>query len=119
MDWAWLREQLEKAPEKKTLVAREQERPAVKAKREAFVDGQHALDASKLLFVDESGFRLGSPPNYGWAPTGKKSHGQATHGRWETMTMIGAISLDGWRGHDRRTDRWRNSFRICVPATKS
>lgn len=51
-----------------------------------------------MIFVDESGFRLGSPPNYGWAPIGEKSPGKATHGDWCTMTMIGALALDGWRG---------------------
>lgn len=51
-----------------------------------------------MIFVDESGFRLGSPPNYGWAPIGEKSPGRATHGDWCTMTMIGALALDGWRG---------------------
>jgi transposase len=50
------------------------------------------------VFLDESGFRLGSPPNYGWAPIGEKSPGKATLGAWCTMTMIGAIALDGWRG---------------------
>ena len=50
------------------------------------------------MFLDESGFRLGSPPNYGWAPRGDKSPGTATHGAWSTITMIGALALDGWRG---------------------
>jgi len=51
-----------------------------------------------LIFIDESGFKLGSPPNYGWAPVGEKAMGQAVHGNWKTMTMIGAIALDGFRG---------------------
>jgi transposase len=51
-----------------------------------------------LVFLDESGLRLGAPPNYGWAPVGEKAFGKATHGAWVTMTMIGAIALDGWRG---------------------
>jgi transposase len=50
------------------------------------------------VFLDESGFRLGSPPHYGWAPAGKKSPGKVTAGTWRTMTMIGALALDGWRG---------------------
>lgn len=50
------------------------------------------------MFLDESGFRLGSPPHYGWAPIGDKSFGKSTQGAWRTMTMIGAIALDGWRG---------------------
>jgi transposase len=84
--------------QKETVVAREQDRPDVEAKRATFVATQSSLDAARLIFVDESGFRLGSPPNYGWAPVGEKSPGKATHGDWCTMTMIGAIALDGWRG---------------------
>jgi transposase len=80
------------------VVAREQDRPDVLEKRAAFVATQSGLEAARLIFVDESGFRLGSPPNYGWAPKGEKSPGRATHGDWCTMTMIGAVALDGWRG---------------------
>lgn len=80
------------------MVAREQDRPDVVAKRLAFSQAQPTLDPSRLVFLDESGFRLGSPPNYGWAPVGHKSVGRATHGDWCTMTMIGPIALDGWRG---------------------
>ena len=85
-------------PQKKTLVARERDRPDVEAKRRAFIAAQPQLNPAKLVFLDESGFRLGSPPNYGWAPVGDKSPGKATHGDWCTMTMIGALALDGWRG---------------------
>jgi len=83
---------------KKIEIAREADRPDVCAKREAFLDLRPHLDPTKLMFIDESGFRLGSPPNYGWAPLGEKSIGRATHGNRCTMTMIGAIALDGWRG---------------------
>lgn len=41
--------------------------------------------------------RLGSPCRYGWAPSGKKAFGKA-HGHWRTITMLGAIGLDGFRG---------------------
>jgi len=58
---------------------------------------QRRLDAARLVFLDESGFRLGSPPHYGWAPVGTKSLGKATEASWRTMTMIGAVALDGWR----------------------
>jgi transposase len=84
--------------QKKTIHAREQDRPDVKKRRLAFLRRQLALRVTRLVFVDESGFRLGSPPNYGWAPIGDKSPGKATHGAWRTITMIGAIALNGWRG---------------------
>lgn len=69
----------------------------MQAKREAFISSQAGLDPERLIFLDESGFRLGSPPHYGWAPVGEKSCGKATHGDWCTMTMIGAIAAGGWR----------------------
>ena len=80
------------------MVAREQDRPDVQLKRAAFLAQQRSLDPTKLIFLDESGFRLGTPQTYGWAPLGEKAPGKATHGDWCTMTMIGAIALDGWRG---------------------
>ena len=42
--------------------------------------------------------RLGSPTRYGWAPCGQKALGKAIHGAWKTVTMLGAIALDGFRG---------------------
>jgi transposase len=42
--------------------------------------------------------RLGSPPRYGWAPSGEKSFGKAIHGAWKNVTMLGAIGLNGFRG---------------------
>ena len=56
------------------------------------------LEGGRLVFLDESGFRLDSPPRYGWAPIGKKSPGKGTHGKWNTMTLIGAVASDGFRG---------------------
>lgn len=84
--------------QKKTPVARERDRPEVQLKRNTFRFAQTRLDAKRLIFLDESGFRLGSPPHYGWAPLGQKSPGKSTQGAWTTMTMIGAIGLRGFRG---------------------
>jgi transposase len=85
-------------PQKKTPTARERDRPDVRDKRLAFAATQPRLDAARLIFIDESGFRLGSPPHYGWAPVGQKSPGKSVQGAWETITMIGAIGLEGFRG---------------------
>jgi transposase len=84
--------------QKKTPIAYERERDDVARKREAFVELQPHLDSRRLVFVDESGFRLGSPPRHGWAPRGEDSPGRGIHGRWEMVTMIGAIAHDGFRG---------------------
>lgn len=83
---------------KKTPSARERDRPEVKAKQDEFRSQQHLLEPSKRVFVDESGFRLGGTPRYGWAPRGEDAPGSHVQGKWETMTMVGALALDGFRG---------------------
>lgn len=83
--------------QKKTPVAYERDREDVVLKREAFLALQPDLDPSRLVFVDESGFRLGSSPRHGWAPRGEDSAGRGVYGKWEMVTMLGAIALDGFR----------------------
>jgi transposase len=70
----------------------------VQAKREIFAAEQRNLNSAKLVFLDESGSALGTPPRYGWAPIGEKAIGKSPQAAWQMMTMIGAIALDGWRG---------------------
>ena len=85
--------------QKKTPVARERDTPRVQQRREEFsAQEQPNLEPNCLVFVDESGFRLGSPPRYGWAPKGQDAPGKEVHGKWNTVTMLGAIALDGFRG---------------------
>jgi transposase len=84
--------------QKKTPIARERDTAAVQARRAAFLAAQAQLAAHRLIFVDESGFRLGSPPRYGWAPRGEDAPGKTVCGAWKTITMLGAIALDGVRG---------------------
>ena len=61
-----------------------------------FLEKQGSLDANKLVFIDESGFRLGTSTRYGWSPKGCDAPGKVPGG-WDTMTMIGGIALDGFR----------------------
>ena len=84
--------------QKKTPVARERDNAVVQARRAAFLQTQQQLDPTRLIFVDESGFRLGSSPRFGWAPRGIDAPGKCVHGAWQTVTMIGALALDGFRG---------------------
>jgi transposase len=57
-----------------------------------------ALDTERLVFLDESGLRLGTPPRYGWSRRGVDSPAGHVQGQWTTMTMMGAVGLDGFRG---------------------
>lgn len=79
-------------------MARERERPDVKQKQQKFLEKQAQLNPEKLVFVDESGFRLGGTPRYGWAPRGDDAPGSHVQGKWENVTMVGAMALDGFRG---------------------
>ncbi len=79
-------------------MANERERSDVKQKQKAFIDKQPHLDPEKLVFIDESGFRLGGTPRYGWAPRGDDAPGSHVQGRWENVTMVGAMALNGFRG---------------------
>lgn len=56
------------------------------------------MDGKRLIFIDESGYRLGGTPRYGWSPIGQDAYGGHIQGNWTMMTMIGAMSLDGFRG---------------------
>jgi len=52
---------------------------------------QAFLKPDRLVFLDESGFRLGASPRFGWAPRGEDAYGLGVYGHWEHVTMIGAI----------------------------
>ncbi|MCP4445252.1 MAG: hypothetical protein GY811_07910, partial [Myxococcales bacterium] len=77
--------------------ARERGREGVVAERAAFLDRQPSLDVRRLVFLDESGVRRGSSPRYGWAPLGQVAPGPVVGGHWQTISMIGAIAIDGIR----------------------
>ena len=79
-------------------MARERARPDVIEKQKKFKDKQRFLNSKKLIFIDESGFRLGGTPRYGWAPRGIDAPGSHVQGHWKKMTMIGAISIKNFRG---------------------
>ena len=79
-------------------MARERDRPEVLELVGVFEELQPTLDAKRLVFLDETAFRLGDTPRYGWARRGEDAMGLHVQGNWTTMTLIGAIALDGFRG---------------------
>lgn len=82
---------------KKTIFASERETDRVRKQREEFVEKRQDLESNRLVFIDESGMRLGSTTRYTWGRRGKKVFGFEKCA-WKTVTMIGAIALDGFRG---------------------
>jgi transposase len=92
--WKTLR-QLDLTRKKKTQHASEQNRPDVTAERQAWRDAQPKLDASKLIFIDESWVTTNMARRYGRAPRGERVIGHVPHGHWMTSTFIAGLRHDG------------------------
>jgi len=54
-----------------------------------------SLRPADLVFVDESGVATNMARRYGRAPGGQRAGGAVPHGRWERLTVLGGLSLDG------------------------
>jgi transposase len=52
------------------------------------------LDPLRLVFVDESGFRLDMTPLHAYAPKGERAYGSVPKNRGENTSLIAAMSLD-------------------------
>jgi len=55
---------------------------------------QGRLDPRRLVFIDETWVRTNMAPLRGWGPKGKRLRGFAPHGRWRTLTFLGALRCD-------------------------
>lgn len=53
------------------------------------------MDPGKLVFVDESGINTSMTRARGRAAPGERVAGAVPQGHWQTLTMIGALRLDG------------------------
>ena len=80
---------------KKTLKASEQEREDIKQLREDWCEFQTIVEPCRLVFLDESGVKTNMTRLYGRASGGKRCHDKAPDGRWETVTVLSSIRLDG------------------------
>ncbi len=56
--------------------------------------GQARLDASHLVFLDETWTSTCMTPLRGWAPRGERCLGSAPHGHWKTTTFVAALRHD-------------------------
>lgn len=77
------------------LRAAEQDRPDVKAKRDAWREKIPDLDADRLVFIDETWASTNMTPTRGRAPQGERLVSAVPHGHWKTTTFIGALRTDG------------------------
>jgi transposase len=81
--------------EAKALRAAEQDREDVARARAAWRRELAGVDPRRLVFLDESGIDTRMTRSRARAPRGQRAVGKVPHGRWERLTVIGALALDG------------------------
>jgi transposase len=81
--------------QKKSLHAAEQDRPDVKAQRDAWRQKVKGLDLQRLVFLDESGAKTNMTRLYGRSFDGARLVDSAPHGHWCMTTMLSAMRVDG------------------------
>jgi transposase len=69
-------------------------RPAIARRREQWKKYQHLLDASRLVFIDETWAKTNMTPIRGWCRRGQKLVARAPFGKWRTLTFIAALRHD-------------------------
>ena len=79
----------------KALRAAERDRADVAAARATWRAELAGVDPRRLVFVDESGIDTRMTRSRARAPRGRRAVGKVPHGRWERLTAIGALALDG------------------------
>ncbi|WFU31379.1 transposase [Bradyrhizobium brasilense] len=85
---------------KKTLRPAEQDRPDIAPKRTRWKAHQGRIEASRLVFIDETWIKTNMAPLRGWGPSGQRLEASASFGHWRTMTFIAALR------HDRISAPW-------------
>src|SRR5450755_259810 len=80
---------------KKSIHASEQDRADVKQKREDWEECLVGLDLNMLVFFDESGVNTLMARLRGRSPKGKRLVDSTPAGRYETLTLMSAVRLDG------------------------
>jgi transposase len=74
-------------------VAVERNTPECRRFRRQFCAYITALNAKRLVFIDESYCKTGMCREYGWSMRGRRARGQRPYRSWKTVSLIGAIRL--------------------------
>ncbi len=78
------------------LFGLEQSRPDIARKRQRWRALQPRLDPDRLVFIDETWIKTNMAPLRGWGPKGGRLKDYAPHGRWRTLTFVGALRASGF-----------------------
>ena len=80
--------------QKKTLVAREQNRPDISRHRKRWRTYQASSILQASVFIDETWTKTNMTRLRGWAPKGERLVDKVPHGRWKTATFLAALRND-------------------------
>src|SRR3954454_12553805 len=81
--------------EEKTVKAAERDREDVAEARAAWRAELAGVDPARLVFIDETGIDTRMTRPYARAAGGQRAVAKVPRGRWERLTVIGALALDG------------------------
>ena len=76
------------------MLPAEQDRPDIAFKRERWRRHQGKIDASRLVFIDETWAKTNMTRPHGRCRRGQKLHAKVPHGHWKTLTFIAALRAD-------------------------
>ncbi len=78
--------------------ASERDEVEVAKARQDWRDEAAAITPERLVFLDESAALTNLTRAYAWSPRGERACGTAPGGRWERVTILGALGLEGILG---------------------
>jgi transposase len=85
----------EAAAKKKSTSAAEQDRPDVKAERDAWFEQFAEVRVNQLVFLDEFGATTAMQRTHGRAPPGVRVATKLPHGHWKMISTIAAMNVGG------------------------
>ena len=104
---------------KKSSNAAQRDRADIAAERAAFAAEMTTLDASKLVFVDESGIRQGERVSYGYAFKGERCYETAPFRTGRRRNLLGWMrqgrgQVASWTGQNVTGDLFERWVRVVL-----
>jgi len=67
----------------------------VREERRAWRGAVAGIAPERLVFLDESAVLTNLVRTYAWSRRGERAHGTAPAGRWDRVTILGALGGEG------------------------
>jgi hypothetical protein len=103
--------------EKKTLKYAEQLEPEIEQERQEWAERVLGIGLDRFVFVDETNAKTTMTRLYGRAPVGERVVEYVPDGRWESLTLVAALSLEGATAaltYEGGTDSETNGTRLSA-----